>query len=115
MRQHRGRARALQQGEAGDVLDDVRDSNQREGDERDREGGVRRDEQHRPASARDREPEGPRQPTAPHEHQREDRTEQAADPDRGVQVADPARAEMQELQRADGQQHAHRAVHQRLG
>ena len=113
-REHFVRRRPLQEREPRHVLDDVGDPDQREGDERDRGRGVRRDEDHRSARAGDGDPEHPREPAPPDEHQREHGSDQPPDPDCRIEVADAAGPDVQQLEGGDRDQHAHRAVDERL-
>ena len=86
----------LEQGEHGDVLDAVGGADDREQDERRREVGPGGDERDRQPPEHEREAEGDGKP-APSERHRSERSDQAADADRGSHVADRSGACVEEL------------------
>ena len=113
-RQHLARRPALQDREAADVADDVREADQPERDQRRGGGRDPAQQQQRAARAGDGDPEGGRQAPVPDEPERGEPADHPADPDGRVQVADAARAEVEQLQGRDRDQHAEGAVHERL-
>jgi hypothetical protein len=113
-RQHLARRPPLQNREAGDVADDVREADQAERDERCAGPGKPAQEKQRPTRTGHRDAERRGQPPMPHERQRECRADQPADPHGGVEVADAARAEIEQLESRYGDEDAEGAVHERL-
>jgi hypothetical protein len=101
-RQHLARRPPLQDRKAGDVADDVCETDQPESDERCAGPWKPTQEKQRPARPGHRYAERRREPAVADERERDRAADEPPDPYCSVEVADAARAEIEQLQSRDG-------------